>query len=312
VVAFEYNRDVRLGTSPVLFRSVAVSAVVCCGWRFFYASLFAMYVAGLVAAVMAADAGPQSTTAIASCIRDPRCHRTFVAAHRAHGFGAPENSRQAVACAIEAGVPLVKIDVRASRDGELFLLHDGSLDRATNLQGRIERFAAAELAQARLRNGETLPRFADVYAITRGRAILVVGFKADAVEQVADWIAGHGSFDDLIFFVNTGKEIAAAARAKARHPRMIVMVRLLDTRVTVDSTRAALGRLPEIFHTDRVGAGTVASLHALGVKVFMNIVAWEAYIQPLKYLAVSWTLHTKADIILSDDPLSLMRRVTGH
>jgi Glycerophosphoryl diester phosphodiesterase family len=268
--------------------------------------------AGLLAAATAADAGEQSATAIASCIRDPHCHRTFVAAHRAHGFGAPENSRQAVSRATEAGVPLIKIDVRASRDGELFLLHDGSLDRATNLRGRIERFAAAELAQARLRNGETLPRFADVYAITRGRAILVVGFKADAVEQVADWIAGHGSFDDLIFFVNTGEEIAAAARAKARHPRMIVMVRLLETRVTVDSTRAALGGLPEIFHTDRVGAGTVASLHALGVKVFMNIVPWEAYIQPLKYLAVSWTLHTKADIILSDDPLSLMRRASGH
>jgi glycerophosphoryl diester phosphodiesterase family protein len=271
-----------------------------------------MWVAGLLAAAAGAEAGLQSTEAIASCIRDPRCHRTFVAAHRAHSFGAPENSRQAVSRATEAGVPLIKIDVRASRDGELFLLHDGSLERATNLRGRIERFAAAELAQARLHNGETLPRFTDVYALTRGRAILIVGFKADAVEQVADWIAGHGSFDDLIFFVNTGEEIAAAARAKARHPRMIVMVRLLDTRVTVDSTRAALGGLPEIFHTDRVGAGTVASFHALGVKVFMNIVPWEAYVQPLKYLAVSWVLRTKADIILSDDPLSLMRRTAGH
>jgi hypothetical protein len=311
-VAFEYNRDVCLRAFPVRSWSVAVSVLVSPRWWCFHASQFALCVAGLLAAAMSADAGEQSTTAIASCIRDPRCHRTFVAAHRAHGFAAPENSRQAVSRAIEAGAPLIKIDVRASRDGELFLLHDGSLDRATNLRGRIERFAAAELAQARLRNGETLPRFADVYAITRGRAILVVGFKADAVEQVADWIAGHGSFDDLIFFVNTGEEIAAAARAKARHPRMIVMVRLLDTRVTVDSTRAALGRLPEIFHTDRVGAGTVASLHALGVKVFMNIAPWEAYIQPIKYLAVSWTLHTKADIILSDDPLSLMRRTAGH
>lgn len=277
----------------------------------FYASLFATWVAGLVAAAAGAEAGKQSPEAIATCIRDPRCHRTFVVAHRAHGFEAPENSRQALSRAIEAGVPLIKIDVRASRDGELFLLHDGTLDRATNLRGRIERFPAAELAQARLGNGETLPRFAEAYAIARGRAVLVVGFKADAVEQVADWIAGRGSFDDLIFFVNTGEEIAAAARAKARHPRMIVMVRLLDTRVTVDSTRAALGRLPEIFHTDRVGAGTVASLHALGVKVFMNIVPWEAYVQPIRYLALSWALRTKADFILSDDPVSLMRRTSG-
>jgi hypothetical protein len=92
---------------------------------------------------------------------------------------------------------------------------------------------------------------------------------------------------------------------------MIAMVRLLDTRVTVDSTRATLGRLPEIFHTDRVGAGTVANLHGLGVKVFMNIVPWEGYIQPLKYFAVGWILRTKVDFILSDDPVSLMRRTAG-
>jgi hypothetical protein len=279
--------------------------------RWKLALLAAAWLAGLVRAEAVAHAAEPSAATIAACIRDARCHRTFVVAHRARGFEAPENSRQAVARAVEAGVPAIKVDVRASRDGELFLLHDGSLDRMTSLRGRVERFTAAELDQARLRNGETLPRFTDVYAITRGRAILTVGFKADAVEQVAEWIGRHGSFDDLIFFVNTGEEMRAAARAKARHPRMIVMVRLLDTRVTVDSTRAVFGRLPEIFHTDRVGAQTTASLHALGVKVFMNIVRWEAYAQPIKYFAVGWILRTKLDFVLTDEPVSLMGRIAG-
>ena len=94
-----------------------------------------------------------------------------------------------------------------------------------------------------------------------------------APEQTADWIHDHGSFDDLIFFANTGEEIAAAARAKQRYPAMIVMVRLLDTRVTVESTRGAFGgRLPEILHTDRIGADEVGALHALGVKVYMNAI----------------------------------------
>ncbi len=257
-----------------------------------------------------APAAP-STAAMAACIRDSRCHRVFVVAHRAHGFGAPENSREAVARAIRAGVPVIKIDVRASKDGRLFVLHDGTLDRATNLRGRIEGFTSAQLAQARLANGETLPRFQDLYEIARGRAVLTVGFKIDAVEQVADWIEEHGSFDDLIFFVNTGEEMKAAARAKRRHPRMIVMVRLLDTRVTVDSTRAILGGLPEIFHTDRVGAGTVARLHALGVKVFMNVAQWEGYVEPVKYLAVGWILRTRVDFVLTDEPVPMMRRVAG-
>ncbi|PYO57023.1 MAG: hypothetical protein DMD83_11380 [Candidatus Rokuibacteriota bacterium] len=170
--------------------------------------------AGLAGGQAAEPPAPPSSSDVARCIRDSGCQRTFVVSHRAHGFGAPENSRAAITRAVEAGVPLIKIDVRASKDGGLFLLHDGKLDRATTLRGRVEGFTSADLARARLSNGETLPRFADAYAIARGRSVLTVGFKADTVEQVADWIGAHGSFDDLIFFVNTGEEMRAAARAK--------------------------------------------------------------------------------------------------
>jgi glycerophosphoryl diester phosphodiesterase family protein len=276
-------------------------------------ALLAVAVSGaLAAAAMAGAPATGSPEDTAACIRDSRCHRLFVVAHRAKGFGAPENSREAVTQAIQAGVPVIKIDVRASKDGELYVLHDGWLDRTTNLRGRIEGVTAAELSQARLANGETLPRFHEVYEIARGRVMLTVGFKVDVVEQVADWIARHGSFDDLIFFVNTGEQMQAAARAKRHYPRMLVMVRLLDTRVTVDSTRAVFGGLlPEVFHTERVGAGTVAALHALGVKVFMNVVQWEGYVQPVKYLAIGWVLGTKVDFVLTDEPASMMRRVAG-
>src|SRR5262249_26027884 len=120
------------------------------------------------------------------------------------------------------------------------------------------------------------------------------------------------SFDDLIFIVNTGEEMAAAARAKRRYPSMLVMVRLLDTRVTVESTRAVFGGLPEIFHTDRVGASTVEHLHALGPKLFMNLVPCDSYFQPFKSLAVGWLLRTKLDFILSDEPVEMLRRVAGR
>jgi len=272
-------------------------------------ALIGVLLLGLVPRASAVEPSASSTAAIAACIRDPRCHRLFVVAHRAHGFDAPENSREAVKRAIQAGVPVIKIDVRASKDGELFVLHDGWLDRTTNLRGRIETFDAAELARARLANGEPLPRFEDLYAIARGRAVLTVGFKVDVVEQVADWIDRHGSFDDVIFFVNTGEQMQAAARAKKRWPRTLVMVRLLDTRVTVESTREIFGGLPEIFHTERVGASTVARLHALGAKVFMNAAQWEGYVQPVKYLAVGWILGTGLDFVLTDEPGPLMRRI---
>ena len=268
-------------------------------------------IAGLLLFPVAGGDADASSTEIARCIRDPKCHRTFVVAHRAKGLGAPENSRAAVARAIVAGVSLVKIDVRASRDGDLFLLHDGRLYRTTNLTGRIETLSSAELATARLPNGETLPRFAEVYAIGRGKLVMTIGFKVDAVERIAALIDTEGSFDDVIFFINTGEQMAAAARARKRYPKMMVMVRLLDSRVTVDSTRAVFGGLPEILHTELVGAKEVSSLHAQGTKVYMDATPLERYIPPFNYFAIRSLLKTALDFFQTDDPLSAMRR-TGH
>jgi Glycerophosphoryl diester phosphodiesterase family len=255
-----------------------------------------------------------SAAETARCIRDPRCHRTFVVAHRAEGFGGPENSRAAVVLAVEAGVPVVEIDLRASKDGRLFVMHDGRLEHDTTLRGRVEQVSSEEIGRARLKNGESVPRFEDVYQITRGQAMLSVDFKVPErmMEEVADFIHGHGSFDDLIFFANTGEEMAAAARAKQRYPQMIVMVRLLDTRVTVESTRAVFGgKLPDILHTDRIGAAEVASLHALGTKVYMNALPLDRYFEPFRYFATRSLLDTGLDFVLTGKSASMMRRVAA-
>lgn len=271
-------------------------------------------IAGRLSPATPSTPARSSPAETARCIRDPRCHRTFVVAHRAEGFGGPENSRAAVALVVEAGVPVIEIDLRASRDGRLFLMHDGPLERYTSLRGRVEEVSSEEIGRARLKNGERIPRFEDVYAITRGRAMLSVDFKVHErmIEEVADWIHAHGSFDDLIFFANTGEEMEAAARAKQLYPRMIVMVRLLDTRVTVDSTRAVFGgRLPEILHTDRIGVTEVARLRALGTKVYMNAVPLDRYFEPFRYFATRSLLETGLDFVLTGSPLSVMRKVAA-
>lgn len=252
------------------------------------------------------------TTDTAACIRDSRCHVTLAVAHRVRGFGEPENSIAAIARAVGAGMAVVDVDLRASRDGELFLLHDRTLARTTTLRGPIENANADALANARLKNGEPLPRFKDAYAMARGRIMLSVEFKVDVVEAVADWIQGHGSFDDLIFFVATGQAMQSAAQAKRRYPHMIVMVRLLDRRVTVESTQAVFGRLPEIFHTDRVSAREVASLHALGVKVWMNAAPLKRYVEPIRSLALGQLLATNLDFILTDMPVPVARRIAAR
>ncbi len=69
----------------------------------------------------------------------------WVAAHRGWCAGYPENTMVAYRKAVELGVDQLEIDVRMTKDGELVLMHDGTVDRTTNGTGRICDMTLAEV-----------------------------------------------------------------------------------------------------------------------------------------------------------------------
>ncbi|WP_250038232.1 glycerophosphodiester phosphodiesterase family protein [Paractinoplanes maris] len=77
----------------------------------------------------------------------------MVVAHRGYWRGAPENSLDAVTQAVAHGAQVVEIDIRRTRDGELVLMHDDSVDRTTDGRGRIADLTLAEVKALRLRAG---------------------------------------------------------------------------------------------------------------------------------------------------------------
>jgi glycerophosphoryl diester phosphodiesterase len=60
-----------------------------------------------------------------------------IVAHRGANHLAPENTIAATEKCIELGVAYVEIDVRTSKDGVFYILHDKTLDRTTNGTGAI-------------------------------------------------------------------------------------------------------------------------------------------------------------------------------
>ena len=58
-----------------------------------------------------------------------------IVAHRGASSDRPENTLSALQRAIELKATAVEIDVRTSKDGTLFLLHDAKLDRTTDGTG---------------------------------------------------------------------------------------------------------------------------------------------------------------------------------
>ena len=61
----------------------------------------------------------------------------YVAAHRGWSSEYPENTMIAFKKAVELGVDQLETDVRVTRDGELVLMHDETVDRTTNGTGKV-------------------------------------------------------------------------------------------------------------------------------------------------------------------------------
>lgn len=101
-------------------------------------------------------------------------------AHRAYhdrSAGRPENSREAVLAAVEAGYG-IEIDLQPSRDGVPMVFHDYDMERLTGIAGEISSLDAATLSRIPLLGGQSgIPTFAEVLSQVAGRVPLLVEIK---------------------------------------------------------------------------------------------------------------------------------------
>lgn len=105
--------------------------------------------------------------------------RPLVAAHRGGALLWPENSLTAFRGALALGVDSLELDVHLTRDGEVVVLHDPTLERTTTGRGAVRELAGAELAGITVKGTtEPLPRLGDVLALLKpSRAGLLLEIK---------------------------------------------------------------------------------------------------------------------------------------
>lgn len=68
-------------------------------------------------------------------------------AHRGGSLIAPENTLAAFAAGLAAGADRLELDVHATADGHVVVLHDATVDRTTDGSGEVRSLALAELAR---------------------------------------------------------------------------------------------------------------------------------------------------------------------
>lgn len=132
----------------------------------------------------------------ASVIRGELPEKPLIMAHRGASMLAPENTLAAAELAASLGVYGLETDIRISRDGELFLLHDDTFDRTTDIKsvfpGRegepAENFTLAEIKQ--LNAGKWFVEQDPFHAISSGLVTpeQIKEYQQQAVPVVADWL----------------------------------------------------------------------------------------------------------------------------
>ena len=119
----------------------------------------------------------------------------LVIAHRGDSAHRPENTLAAFASALEIGAAIAEFDVHLTRDGEVVVIHDATLDRTTNGHGAVRNMTLAEIRRfsagypARFGStyaGERVPTLAEVLGLLRERAQAMIEIKGDAVTDDAE------------------------------------------------------------------------------------------------------------------------------
>ena len=166
---------------------------------------------------------------------------SFNVAHRGLSSICNENSVYGTQKAIATGATHVEVDIYLTKDNELAVMHDSTIDRTSNGTGDVEKYTLAELQQFELDKfapREKIPSLDDIVEVVKGTdAVLVIEIKSNKiaiVEVLANKLKELDFMDQtVIISFNTGilgevkltlPEIPTANLNEARTSNMAVIL----------------------------------------------------------------------------------------
>lgn len=205
-------------------------------------------------------------------------HQTVVIAHRGDHTQAPENTLLAYTNAIRNGVDYVEIDLRTTKDGQLVIMHDATINRMTNGTGTVQEHTLAALRTLVVADKNhpewptaTVPTFAEVLQTCRKKTRIYLDFKAADVGQTLAELKLYQMEKSVIVYINAPEQFKDW---RALAPEIPLMVSLPDSIKTPEALSRFLETYgPDILdgdHSDYTAA-MVAAAKAKGVAVWPDI-----------------------------------------
>lgn len=128
----------------------------------------------------------------------------MIIAHRGNWRNAPENSLQAYRQCIDGGIDGIEIDVQLTKDSNVVIMHDNTLDRTTNGKGYIKDYTLAQIKDLNLRSPigvltrQKVPTLDEVLELCKGKVLIQIDKWIPIKEKVIDIVKKHNCQKQVI------------------------------------------------------------------------------------------------------------------
>ncbi|MBU1163058.1 MAG: glycerophosphodiester phosphodiesterase, partial [Proteobacteria bacterium] len=126
----------------------------------------------------------------------------MIMGHRGAAALEPENTLLSIRKAMEIGVDAVEIDVHLSKDKEIVVMHDSTLDRTTNGTGPVNNYTLSELKKYDAGKGETIPTLQQVMELTDKKVSLVIELKEKDTEKIVVEQIKKNKIEDNVYVIS--------------------------------------------------------------------------------------------------------------
>lgn len=238
-----------------------------------------------------------------------------ICAHRGYWKDAPENSTKAVELAIEHDIDMIELDVRTSKDGQMILMHDATIDRTTNGTGRVQDKNYKELLTYHLYHGQNLtseriPLLKEALLKARGKIYIDFDVKNSDYKKLYELVKLCGMLSQVMFTVYdvTGaKQILAIDKEIMLLPVVYEMADLDNYLIVAPSLRVVQ------FNTSAFTQEILEKAYKKGISAFKNIYI-NSDVTPTsdRYRQVKQFVDMKGSIIQTDYPVELREYLNNN
>lgn len=245
-----------------------------------------------------------------------------IIAHRGASSIAPENTLAAFQAAIDLGVDMIELDVRNTKDEQIVVIHDETLDRTTNGVGPVHEMTLEEMKQLdagswfdpKFRD-EKVPTIKEVLDLVNGRCKVLIEIKKldhphyeDIAEKLIDVIRKEKNGYEWIILESYEQEYIDAAHAyddQVQTKKLLIgedsnsllayytESRLLLGRAKLDDRLTAINPEYTTLSTRRI-----FRMHAGGFKVNTYLVNDRSNMVKLLYMGVDGIITDNPEILI--------------